>query len=174
VLTSLACTIFVGGPEYPATTIPFSVEAVESLRLQIEQAMLLAATTGTVTLQINETQLTSYLILKMQEQGNPPFSEPQVLLRDGKIQVLGKIQRGIFLANMAIVLTATVDESGQQKIEVVSADFGPFPAPEGLNSLVSSVVDEAFTGTLGPVATGFRLETITIADGLMTVTGRIR
>ncbi|MEW6405437.1 MAG: hypothetical protein AB1649_26900, partial [Chloroflexota bacterium] len=90
------------------------------------------------------------------------------------IQVLGKIQRGIFLANMAIVFTATVDENGQQKIEVVSADFGPFPAPEGLNSLVSSVVDEAFTGSLGPVATGFRLETITIADGLMTVTGRIK
>jgi hypothetical protein len=174
VLMQLACTIFVGGPEYPATPVPFSVEAVESLRLQIEQAMLLAAQTGVVTLQITESQLTSYLILKMQEKGNPPFTEPQVLLRDGQIQVLGKIQRGIFLANMAIILTATVDENGQQKIEVVSADFGPFPAPEGLNSLVSSVVDEAFTGTLGPVATGFRLETITIADGLMTVTGRIK
>ncbi|MEW6404667.1 MAG: hypothetical protein AB1649_22955, partial [Chloroflexota bacterium] len=89
----MACTIFVGGPEYPATPIPFSVEAVESLRLQIEQAMTNAAQTGAITLQIDESQLTSYLILKMQEQGNPPFTEPQVLLRNGQIQVLGKIQR---------------------------------------------------------------------------------
>lgn len=174
VLTSLACTIFVGGPEYPANPIPFSVEAVESLRLQIEQAMIAGAQTGVVTLQINESQLTSYLILKLQERGNPPFTDPQVLLRDGQIQVLGKIQRGIFAANMAIILSATVDENGQQKIEVTSADFGPFPAPQGLNSAISSVIDEAFTGSLGPVATGFRLETITIADGIMTVTGRIK
>jgi hypothetical protein len=53
-------------------------------------------------------------------------------------------------------------------------DFGPFPAPEGLNSTVSAFVQEAFTGALGPAAIGFRLETVTIADGVMTLTGRIK
>jgi hypothetical protein len=174
VMVSLACTIFVGGPEYPANPIPFSPEAVESLRQQIEQALLTGAQTGVLTLQINESQLTSYLILKLQERTNPPFTEPQVLLRNGQIQILGKLNRGMFAANMSIVLNATVDENGRQKIEVASADFGPFPAPEGLNSAVSSIIDEAFMGSLGPVATGFRMETITIADGVMTVTGRIK
>ena len=173
-LSSLACTIFVGGPEYPANPIPFSPEAVESLRTQIEQAMITGAETGVITLQINESQLTSYLILKLQERTNPPFTEPQVLLRNGQMQILGKFQRGIFLANLSVTLNVTLDEAGKPKIEVVSADFGPFPAPEGLNSAISSLIDEAFTGSLGPVATGLRLESIIIADGLMTLTGRIK
>ena len=72
-LSSIACTIFLGGPEYPADPIPFSVEALQSLRTQIEQAMLAGAQTGVITLQLNESQLTSYLILKLQERTNPPF-----------------------------------------------------------------------------------------------------
>jgi hypothetical protein len=39
---------------------------------------------------------------------------------------------------------------------------------------MTAVITEAFTGSLGPVATGFRLESIDIANGLMTVTGRIK
>jgi hypothetical protein len=173
-LSSLACTIFVGGPEYPANPIPFSQEAVDSLRTQIEQAMTNGAETGVITLQITESQLTSYIILKLQQRANPPFTEPQALLRNGQMQILGKFQRGIFAANLAITLDVLVDEAGKPKIQVASADFGPFPAPEGLNSAISSMIDEAFTGSLGPVATGFRLESIVIADGLMTVTGRIK
>ena len=64
--------------------------------------------------------------------------------------------------------------TGQPKIEIASADFGPIPAPEGVNSAVSAIIDEVFTGSLGPVAVGFRLESITIADGVMTLTGRIK
>jgi hypothetical protein len=173
-LSTLACTIFIGGPEYPANPIPFSQEAVDSLRTQIEQAMTTGATTGVITLQITESQLTSYLILKLQQRTNPPFTEPQVLLRNGQMQILGKFQRGIFLANLSMILDVMIDEEGKPKIEVASADFGPFPAPTGLNSAISSVIDEAFTGSLGPVATGFRLENIVIADGLMTLTGRIK
>jgi hypothetical protein len=174
ILTSLACTIFVGGPAYPANSIPFSMEAVESLRAQVEQAMLTGAETGVVTLQLNESQLTSYLVLKLQEQADPPFTDPQVLLRNGQMQIFGRLQRGVFTANMAIVLNVTVDETGKQKFGIASADFGPFPAPEGMNTAISAIIEEAYTGSLGPVATGFRIETVTIADGTMTLTGRIK
>jgi hypothetical protein len=43
-----------------------------------------------------------------------------------------------------------------------------------LKQSLAALIKEAYTGSLGPVATGFRLETISIANGLMTVTGRIR
>ena len=145
-----------------------------NLKTQIEQAITTGAETGMVTLQITEVQLTSYLIQKMGDQANPPFTDPQVLLRDNQMQILGKIQSGIFTANMSIILDVTIDESGQPKIEIASADFGPVPLPSGLNDAISSAIDEAFTGSLGPVATGFRLETITIADGTMTLTGRTK
>jgi hypothetical protein len=173
-LASLACSIFVGGPDYPATPVPFSTEAADSYRQQVEQAMTTGAETGTFNLQVNEEQLTSYLTLKMQEQAEPPFTEPQVLLRDGQMQIFGRIQRGYFYANSAIILSVGIDEAGLPKIEVVSADFGPFPAPQGINEAIGAIIAEAFTGSFGPAAIGLRLETITIADGVMTLTGRLK
>jgi hypothetical protein len=174
-LASMACSIFVGGPEYPTQTVPVSTEEVQTMQEQIEQALIAGAETGIVTLQITESQLTSYMALKMQEQTNPPFTEPQVFLRDGQMQMVGKIDRGMFAANMLITMNVSIDPATNlPKIEVASADFGPIPAPEGLNAAISAVIEEAFTGSLGPVALGFRLESITIADGIMTLTGRIK
>jgi len=173
-LATLACTMFVGGPEYPEGAIPVSAQAVESLRIQIQAAVLAGAESGTVTLQMTEEQLTSYLAFKLAAQKNPVLQNPQVYLRDGKMQVFGKVVRGYFIANVLMVLDVSVDEQGQPRIEITSADFGPFPASEGLKQSLTALITEAYTGSLGPVATGFRLESISIANGLMTVTGRIK
>ena len=174
-LASLACSISAGGPDYPAEDIPVSADEVQTMRTQIEQAFIDGAETGLITLQITESQLTSYISQKMLEQSNPPFTDPQILLRDGQMQLYGKVASGMFNANILITMNVGIDEiTGLPKIEITSADFGPIPAPEGLNTAISAIIDEAFTGSLGPVATGFRLETITIADGIMTLTGRIK
>jgi len=171
---TLACTMFVGGPEYPEGAIPVSAEAVESLRAQIEAAVLAGAESGTITLQITEEQITSYIAFKLAAQANPALQNPQVYLRDGQMQVYGKVERGYFIANVLVLLNVSVDELGQPRIEIASADFGPFPAPEGLKQSLTAIITEAYTGSLGPIATGFRLESISIANGLMTVTGRIK
>ncbi|MCL5611569.1 MAG: hypothetical protein M1485_03300 [Chloroflexi bacterium] len=169
---TLACSIFIGGPAYPDAPIPVSTEAVQSLQDQVKQAIADGAQTGTVTLQIAESQLTSYLAFKLDSQANPLITDPQVQLRNGQMQIFGKAQQGMFNANISITLTVSVDDQGKPKIAITQADFGPLPAPQGLNDAVSAAVEEAFTGSLGPVATGFRLESITIADGVMTIVGR--
>src|SRR5688572_188793 len=112
---------------------------------------------------------------RLSQQTKPPFTDPQVLLRNGQMLMYGKIKRGWFTANMLITMNVNIDPTtGTPKIEVASADFGPFPAPAGINNAMSAILDEAFTGSFGPVAVGFRLETIAIADGIMTITGRIK
>ncbi len=182
VLTSLACTIFVGGPDYSdLPPIPVSADSVASLREEMKRAFEAAATTGVVTINITEPQITSYLALRLQndptlqqDDSTPLITDPQVYLRDGQMQIYGKTQQGFFAANIGIILSMGVDETGQPKIEIISADFGPFPAPEGLKDAITAMIREAFTGSLGPVATGLRIETISIANGVMTITGRIR
>ena len=139
-LATLACSIFVGGPDYPETTIPVSTEAVENLQAQIETAVLAGAQTGEVTLQITEEQITSYIAFKMAAQENPAFQDPQVYLRDGQMQIYGKVERGYLNANVLIALTVGVDEIGQPKIEISTADFGPFPAPDGLRQSMTAVI----------------------------------
>ena len=175
VLASLACTIFIGGPEYPEQTVPVSPDEVTNLQSQIEQALLTGAETGVVTIQFTESQFTSYLALKTQVSENPPFTEPLVLLRNGQMQMYGKVQSGVFTANMLISMNVGIDPtSGLPSITIASADFGPIPAPEGINNAISTIIEEAFTGSFGPIATGIRIETISIADGVMTLTGRIK
>jgi hypothetical protein len=174
-LASMACSIFIGGPDYPAQTVPVSTSEVQNMQTQVANAFVDGAKTGVVTIKITESQLTSLVAAKMLAQENPPFTDPQVLLRDNQMQLYGKIKRGSFSANVLILATVGIDPvTGAPKVEVVSVDFGPFPAPEGMNAAINAVVAEAFTGSFGPVATGFRLESIVIADGVMTMTGRIK
>ena len=173
-ITTLACTVFTGGPDYPKQTIPVSIEAVDSLKLQIEKAVADGAQSGVIYLFINETQLTSYLAFELQNSAEPMFTDPQVVLRDGQMRIYGKSKQGMFTANVGIILEVGADEQGNPKLQIVSADFGPLPLPSGLNEAITAIIDEAYTGSLGPVATGFRIKTIIIADGVMAIEGRIR
>lgn len=181
-LISLACTIFVGGPDYSSLPpIPVSAEAAESIKEELRRALEAGAQTGTITVNLTEPQVTSYLAARMQTDPDlqqsdrkPLITDPQVYLRDGQMQIYGKTQQGMFAANIGIIVQVGVDANGQPLIEITSADFGPFPAPEGLKNAITAMVREAYTGSLGPVATGLRIETISISGGIMSITGRIR
>jgi hypothetical protein len=182
VLTSLACVVFVGGPDYSnLPPIPVSADAAASIKAEIQRAVEAAADTGIITVNLTEPQITSYLAARLQTDPSlqqsdkkPLITDPQVYLRDGQMQIYGKTQQGLFTANIGIIVNMGVDANGQPQIDVASADFGPFPAPKGLKDAITAMVKEAYTGSLGPVATGLRIESISIANGIMTVTGRIR
>ena len=180
-LASLACTISVGGPDYSSLpTVPVSTEYVQTIQDEIQRAFEEGAQTGTITLNLTEQQITSYLAERLQsdpnlQQNNQPLiTNPQVYLRDGQFQIYGKTQQGMFTANIGIIVNVGVDENGQPKLDIASADFGPMPVPAGLRDTIEGMVREAYVGSLGPVATGLRVESISIANGIMTVTGRIK
>jgi len=179
--STIACSMFVGGPDYSdRPIIPVSLEAAESLKEEIKQAFASGASTGEIAFNITETQITSILAYRLQSDQNlqqdsqPLIEDPQVYLRDGQMQIFGKSQQGMFVANIGIIIEVSVDDNGKPKFEILSADFGPFPAPTGINEALSAMVEEAYTGPVGPVATGLRIQSIQIADGIMTINGRIR
>jgi uncharacterized protein YpmS len=173
-LAVLACTLNIGGPVYPTPAISVSTEAVGELQSSLETAVAAGVDSGQITLTITEPQLTSFLAYKLQAQSQLPITNPQVYLREGQIQLYATASQGYFEVTSRIVLSAGVDDQGQLKIEVTSADFGPLPVPIGLKEIMTATIQEAYTGALGPVATGFRLQNITIADGSMTIVGRIK
>jgi hypothetical protein len=180
-LTSLACTMNVGGPDYSSLpTVPVSTGYAQSIQEEVQRAFQEGAQSGTITLKLTEQQLTSFIAEKLQtdprlqRDGKPLIDNPQVYLRDGQMQIYGTTQQGPFTANIGIVMNVGVDENGQPKVDIASADFGPLPAPEGLRDTIAAMIREAYMGSLGPVATGLRIESISIADGVMTVSGRIK
>jgi len=172
--TMLACTINIGGPSYPDRIIPISTEYVETLDLSIIQAATAGVTTGSVVITFTEPQLTSFLALKLEQQDEPIFSNPQVFLQDEQIQIYGTASQGYFQATIAIILTVGIDDAGQLLIEFTSADFGPLPVPEGFANTITALINEAFMGSIGPIATGIRLTNISIASGELTVIGQIK
>jgi hypothetical protein len=174
VLSVLACTINIGGPEYPISTIPISTEAVGNLQTILETAVANGASSGEITLTFTESQLTTYLYIKLLTQSQPLISKPQVYLLDNQLQVYGTLSKSYFEATVRIVLSASVDEQGQLQLELSSADFGPLPVPNGLKEIITSAIKEAYTGVLGPVATGFRLQSVSITDGMMTIVGQTK
>jgi len=173
-LAVLACTMNIGGPDYPTSAIPVSTEAVGELQSSLGTAVAAGAVSGQITLTFTEPQLTSYLYYKLQTQSKPLITNPQVYLRDGQIQVYGTASKSYFEATARIILTAGVNEQGQLKIELTSADFGPLPVPDGLKEIITTTIQETYTGALGPVATGFRLQSVIIADSMMTIVGQTK
>lgn len=168
IVVSAACQINAGGPTPPARTVAVSTEAAESVEATVSSAQV-ESETGQVTITLTEEQLTSLLAAKLQTQEKPFITNPQVVLKEGQAEIYGQINNETVTANVLIVISVSVDEKGMPKLTLVSADFGPIPAPSGLTDALSTMVYEGMTSSLGSAATRVKIISITISDGLMTI-----
>lgn len=173
-LAAVACQISVGGPEAPGPPIAVSTEAAASLTRVWQEALLDAAGSGQVVLILDETQLTSYLAVRLAQSENPILREPQVRLREGVMQIYGKSVQGPFEAGVLIEVEPRLGPQGALGFAVTSADFGPLPVPSAVTEGLSSMLTEGFAGTLGSLATGLRITTLVISDGELALIGEIR
>ena len=172
ILISLACTVNIGGPTPPAPPPTIDPTALDSLKAAWTAAIAAAPVNGGhVTVSITEPQLAALIASKLADDPDAFFQQPQVLLRDNQIQIFGVARQSNIEAHVRMVVTVTVDDEGVPQFQMASADFGPWPVPEGLLDGLSEMLNEALTGKIVPSATGFRLESITIENGQMTIQG---
>lgn len=169
-LSGLACGFTIDGPTPPASPVPVSTEAVGELQDLWKSAATNVPTGNDMVITTNEQQLTSLVALRLSEQENPPITDPQVFLRDGKIQLYGTARAGDVKTSALIVISVTVTPEGAVQFKAESADFGPLPVPTALLDTVSSTINEAFTGNIGSTATGLKIKGVVIGDGQMTIT----
>jgi hypothetical protein len=136
--------------------------------------VLNSALDGTLRLSLTQEQLTAFLGSRLSAGEKPLITEPQVVLRDKEMVIYGRVQSWIFEATVAATAQFAIDETGAPHVSVTHAELGPLPMPQALRDAIAAAVDEALTGYVGPVAIGFRLESIDITDGVVTFTGRLR
>jgi uncharacterized protein YpmS len=129
---------------------------------------------GQVSILIDETQMTAFLAERIADQEQPLIRNPQVFLRDNQIQVFGIAERGILKASVLITVAPEITPEGEISFQISEASVGPVPAPSALKSTISAVLTEAFTGSIGSLATGIRISSLAIADGQMTIVGELR
>jgi hypothetical protein len=173
-IANLACQLNLGGPEPPGEPIPTQENAAFNLTEMWQSALQDAVESGQVTVILNEIQLTSLLSQRMAQKENPLLLDPQVFLRDKMIQIYGTTNNGPFTANVLIGVTPVINADGELTFDLTRAEFGPIPAPSALKDTVSAILTEAFTGTIGSLATGIRISTIAISDGEMGIVGELR
>jgi hypothetical protein len=171
-LAGLACDLMVGGPTPPASPVPFSTEAAGEVPNAWQQAATSVPSGGDVSVTFTEQQLTSFVILKLNENENAILKDPQVFLRDGKIQLYGTAEANGVRTSALIVIAVTVSAEGNVVFTAEKADFGPLPVPSALLDSVSTTLNEALTGSAGSLASGFKVTQLAIADGQMAITGK--
>ena len=93
--------------------------------------------------------------------------------------------------NTRITILPVLDESGRLSLQIASADFGPVPASPDMLESISSLVNELLTSSIAQMAASIQMdgldsslsanpsdyfifESIQIANGMITMTGRRR
>ncbi len=171
---SLACRLNLGGPErLPSPPEPSTAAATE-IAQSWTNALAGALVTGQLKVILTEEQLTSALAARLAGDENPVLQSPTVYLRDGTIQIYGLAQEGPIEATVRLVITPVLDSQGRLGFDLTSADFGPFPAPEGLRASLSGMLSELLAGPMGTLATGIRITTVAITNGELAIVAELR
>jgi len=171
---SLACQLNIGGPTAPGYPIPSTDELAQSFKGEWDTILQNADETDEVMLIITEAQLTSFLAQRLSSQDNAFIDNPQVYLRDGTLQIYGTVTQFYMQTSILISIVPVINNDGELSFEIVSADLGPLPMPDGLRSSISNILTEAFTGNIGPLATGVRIQSIAIDNGELALVGTLR
>jgi hypothetical protein len=173
-LGSLACTLSLGGPRPPDPPIAVSTAEAGEVLEAWKSALAVNPLAGEITLLFTEQQVTSFLATRLAAADDPVLREPQVYLREGELHIYGVADQGPFAVRVLLAVAPRLSEDGELAFDVTSADFGPLPAPEALRDSLSAILTEAFTGTLGPLATGLRVHSFAVADGQVAIVASLR
>jgi hypothetical protein len=171
-LTTLACQLSLGGPQPPPTRVP----ATPLPQSQDWRSILQNAKPGeTVTFTLTESDLTSILASEIQSNtGGVTVKNPRVVLQNGQMIIYGQAESNQVSGNFQAVLNVNVDSQGHPSVDVVSADVGPLPVPASLRQRMTETIDQALLNAAGPASNRFRVSSIKISDGSMTITGTVQ
>jgi uncharacterized protein YpmS len=174
VLFSLACQmpIRAAQQEQEQTPIPVATEAAGQLEDQMATAAAELEQTGQVTVTISEAQLTAFVAEQLSANGGDVLTDPQVKLRNGKIEVTGKASVG-FLTADAIVILQPYAEQGKLRLSIEEAKFGAVPIPDATLDTLTNTLNQNLDNFTTVNGREFWLETVTVEDGFMTLSGNL-
>jgi hypothetical protein len=133
-----------------------------------------ASGTGEVVIILDEAQLTGFISEYLAKQPDPIFSDPQVILRDGRLRIQGTLQQGVLKAGLLVTIVPEVDPAGNITFRIESAELGPAPAPEAVKESISGILTEVLSGPLGSLATGVRVTSLVVDEGQIAIVGELR
>lgn len=174
ILAAMACNLGASRINPTPTSASIQPESPENLEETFKETIEESRSGEQIKLEINEQQLTSIVAGSIQEQDEPSIEEPQVLLRNGQIRFLATVERQNLALPAEVVMTVQPDANGRPDFNVVSARIGPLPVSGEVISDLESSLDQTLAAEIESRAPNTYIESIIIADGVMSITGRTR
>lgn len=176
ILSSLSCNLFnrISNASPEPTPIRITNESANNLRKDLTTAAEGLVAGERVTLVIDEAEITSLVAVELAKQSDPILYEPQIYLRDGEVQITGKVLQSGFLVPAQMNLILTTDINDQPQINIQSAKIGPLELPDSMLGDLEGQIDSVFIRNIRPRIKDIYVESILIADGLMTIIGQTR
>lgn len=169
--TSLACNLPVGSSNLPEGRIPISEKSAENLEESVAQALENLQSGQPATLTVNESELSSLIVYRLEQQTGGLLSQSQVYLRDGLVQYRGSLKQTPISAPVRVDVRVSAGSNGRLDYQVENASAGPFGVMQGMIDDFTTQFDQALYSSNSQLNDIF-IESVTIADGVMTITGR--
>jgi uncharacterized protein YpmS len=178
ILSTISCNLVNSLRKTPTPApIIISTKAATALAENVGSAVATAISGGPIELTLTEQQLTSLAASEIQsqsQQAGAQIQDLQIHLRDGQIQITGQVNQDGFSLPLSIILTISVDAQGLPHAAIVSANVGPFPLPDSMLSQMATQVDQMISEQLNNLSNNLSIDSITIANGTMTIIGHTR
>jgi uncharacterized protein YpmS len=126
------------------------------------------------TITLSEAQISGYMDKYLSENNQLPIQKPQVHLQNGQIDFSGVLNQGLISGNIQLTLQPTVTPDGGIHLSVVKATMGQYPLPQSLLDSFSTQIDQSASQLLSPTTTGYKIETISIENGLMIIQAKVQ
>jgi uncharacterized protein YpmS len=126
------------------------------------------------TYSVTEAQMNEYASAAIASNPDSPVKEPVITLPEGLIEINGKIEQGPLSATVRIVARPYADAEGNLKVELVNADLGAIPLSSGMLDTISVYIEEMLLSSLGSLSAAYRVDSVLITGGVLTLSGQPR
>jgi hypothetical protein len=167
---NLACLASVGAPPAPTPTrsVLISTQAVQEFVQSVEKPTV-DATAGTFTILLTEEQITSYVAYQLEQDPNPVIRNPQIFLENEQITIQGQITTDVMTGDGTLTAKINLDENGNPKIELLTAQFGSLQIPTVLLGSVSSLIDHYLNDYISQSSANYKIQSLNMASHVMTI-----
>jgi hypothetical protein len=178
----LACNLDVKLPSNPQPPIPSLVASdadANAFEQNFQQAVNQGVQNGTFTASVTQQQLSSWLLLRAGDfarQNNQewPLKNVQAGLNDGKITLYGVIvKEGVPETPAQVIFTPSIDGNGELAVKIDSAQVGVVGVPNSVLDDLTKTLKDTLTAQLGQIKGKYKLTTLTIANGSLTIGGQV-
>jgi hypothetical protein len=165
------CCTMLGGPQPPYTVSP-SDDTIERLEERLDSVETDA--NGNFSFTVTEEEMTALARQSLDKmQDPPPISEPQVLFRNGRVELYMIIHLNDTF-DLPGMMAFTIDvHDGDMDVTIEEVIVGPLPMPESVTQAMTEVLNDSLKEGLSDEGGEAMITDVQIGDREMVIYGQM-